>query len=788
MTIGAIRRRLALTLMLLTLVGIGFYFRQNAGLQVGGPISPPKMLWLAYALTAWFLLPLFLWRDERLAIPVRRIFMTFWIAMMVRGAAELILMYGFKHWNPVYGISHDLFCIGLILLLRRRVVVKDALNSRALRFSGSILVSLVAEVAFAGMFLQTKAYQEAVYFAAPDASWGYINLVTSAVLLFVYPDLIATLVTLYFPGFIRETPGWLRWGRKAAAAFTVLVAISSLAFWTHMMRTEAEAKRFQEVGYDIVSSCTKFKEAFVQGDEIDMADFIETGDGSWWLEKVNHTYTFELKRWRQGGPSRTLLDAILEWRRALPEVLQAAFKIHLMDEVVSAREAVCQIRFEVTGKNTTDSGLLRCRFHRCEDGRWRVIESSLIEGTSVSGPGNYFVDVAAERGIDFVMEPDRRFVPGAKCSCQDEEAGPSRLKFQTMRHAYAGCATADFDGDGHDDVLFCSGGTVALYRNRGDGTFENVTEQAGLANLWHINTGGFADLDNDGYPDLFLSAFYGKTYLFKNNGNGTFTDVTAQSGIRNDGMVTCFCFFDYNNDGKLDLYLGRFLDARQDIPDSFLYARNGQGNFLYRNDGNFHFTDVTQEAGVGEHGLALSLAAADYDGDGHQDLFVANDFGRSVLYKNLGNGTFKDVTLETGCLAIGGSMSASWGDYNNDGRLDLYVAAIRSNQRWFVQPLTARRVLYKYIREGRLLGTNPVFQDLKKHMGDSWVNIGNEALAGNYLFRQNANGTFSNVAEAAGARPAGWYWSSGFFDIHNRGLLDIYATDGWISGQNQYDL
>jgi hypothetical protein len=786
MTARTLRVRLALTLLALVFVGIGFYYRQNAGLQVGGEISAVKMLWLFYAIAAWFVLPAFLWRDARLAVPVRRLFGAFWIAMAVRGIAELVLLYFFQHWHPLYGISHDVFCIFLVLGLRHRLTPDDGTNRRALQFTTSLLVSLCAEIAFAGMFMQTGAHANAVYFASTAASWGYINMVTGVVLVFVYPDLLSTLAGLYFPGLSPEPWRALRWLRVTAACLLVVLVGGALAFWTHMVRAEAEAARFQRVGYAIVDSCMAFKDAFAQGDENAMADFIESGQGQWHLEVVKHPHPFEVKRWRPGGPDRSLYQAMLDWRRGLDEVLQAAFKLHLVDEVISDEEAVVQLRFEVTTRHTTDSGLLRCRFRRGGE-RWRVVESSLIEGTSVEGPGNYFVDQARERGLDFVMAPDRRFVPGDRCT-EHNCSGPTQLKFQTMRHAYAGCACADFDADGHDDVLFCSGGRVQLYRNKGDGTFENVTKSAGLDNLWHINTAGFADLDNDGYPDLFLSAFYGETYIFRNNGNGTFTNVTEGSGIRSDGMITCFCFFDYNNDGKLDLYVGRFLDARTKIPDSFLYARNGEGNFLYRNDGNFHFTDVTEQAGVGEHGLALSLAAADYDGDGHQDLFVANDFGRSVLYKNQGDGTFRNVTKESGALAIGGNMSASWGDYNNDGRLDLYVAAIRSNQRWFVQPLTARRVLYKYVREGRLLATNPVFHDLREHMGDNWVNIGNEALAGNYLFRQGEDGKFTNVAEAAGARPAGWYWSSGFFDIDNDGYLDIYATNGWITGPKSHDL
>jgi hypothetical protein len=785
MTMSSIRRWVAALLVGLAAVAVVFYQRQNTGDYTGGAISLPKMLWLTYALFAWFVLPYFLWRDERLETPVRRVFGVFWILMILRGVCELPLLYLVKHWHPAYGITHDLVCMAAILFSRRSLRPVDVLNRRALRYSTSLLIGLAAEITFAGMFLQTGAHEQGVYFASAAAQWGYINLATTAALGFVYPDLLAAMVGLYFPGISRETPRSFRQFRRAIAALTVGVLGAALGFYTYMMRIDFEGARFQRVGYEIADSCTQFKEAFVKGDDQAMADFIESGDGSWRRSDVQHPHPFELKRWQTGASSQSLREFMIAWRKRLPEVLQAAFKIHVVDEVHSDSEAVVQLRFEVTGSgHTTDTGLIRCRFGKRAAGRWRIQESSLIEGTTVAGPANYFVDMAQQRGLDFVLEPDERLLPHACDHCKD--AIP--LKFQTMRHAYAGCATADIDGDGWDDVLFCSGGRLALYRNKGAGAFENITDRAGLGHLEHINVACFADLDNNGHPDLFCAAFYENCYLFKNSGDGKFTDVTARSGIKQTGMVTCCSFFDYDRDGELDLYLGRFLDSRKAIPDSFLYSRNGEPNILYRNDGAFHFTDVSQEAGVDDVGLTLSLNAADYDGDGWQDLFVANDFGRSVLYKNLGNGKFRDVSKETGCLAIGGDMSASWGDFMNDGRLGLYTGAIRSNQRWFIQPITARRVLYKYIREGRLLTTHPVFEDLKAHLGDDWVNIGNWALGGNYLFRQNADGTFTNIAEEAGARPPGWYWSCGFFDIDNDGWLDIYASNGWISGKDPHDL
>ncbi len=785
MSVRMLRVGLAGALVLLAAVGLGFHQLQNSGnAPVGGPISVPKALWLVYAVAAWFVVPPFLWRDARLQPGVRRLFGAFWAWMLCRGGAELVMLYYFVHWNPLYGVACNVGAGLLLVALRRGLKTESVLDRRALRYSGTLSAGLLIETAFALMFYQTGAHTGAVYFASAEASWGFINLVTWVALCFVYPDLLAALVCLYFPGWDRSLPRFLVWARKAAQVGAVGTVLAALAFYTHMMQVEYEGARFQRVGYEIVDSCVRFKDAFSKGDEPAMADFILGGEATWLREPVRHPYPFELKRWRDGGTRQSLRDFVFSWRRGLPEVRQAAFKIHLVDEVAGDRDAVAQVRFEVTGRGTTDAGILRCRFRKGDDDRWRVTASSLVEGSSVAGPGNHFVDLARERGLNFVLEPDERLLPGA-CNASPDGI---KLKFQTMRHAYGGCATADFDGDGHDDVFLCSGGRPALFRNKGDGTFEDVTERAGLGHLRHVNTAVFADVNNDGYPDLFCASFFENCYLFRNNGDGTFTDVTASSGLRQLGMVTCACFLDYDRDGRLDLYLGRFLDSRKAIPDSFLYTRNGEPNVLYRNDGDFHFTDVTAAAGVGDVGLTLSVNAADYDGDGWQDLFVANDFGRSVLFKNMGDGTFKDVSKESGCLAIGGNMSATWGDFLNEGRLGLYVAAIRSNQRWFVQPITARRVLFKYIREGRLLYTNPLFQDLKAHLGEDWVNIGNHALAGNYLFRQGADGQFTNVAEQAGARPAGWYWSSGFFDIHNDGWLGIYATDGWISGKDPHDL
>jgi len=231
-SLDAIRRGLACALVGLAAVATWFYLRQNAGLHVGGDISLPKMLWLTYALAAWFVVPPFLWADERLDRPVRRLFGALWVAMVGRGIAELILLYGFRHWSPSYGIAHDVFCLGLIGQMRRPVRSTGVRSRRAYRFSGSIAVALVAEAAFAAMFLQTGAAAERIYFASTAEQWWFINLVTSLVLMFALPDLVAMLVGLYFPGVARDAPRSLRLSRLAAATGAVLVAMGALGLWT----------------------------------------------------------------------------------------------------------------------------------------------------------------------------------------------------------------------------------------------------------------------------------------------------------------------------------------------------------------------------------------------------------------------------------------------------------------------------------------------------------------------------------------------------------------------------
>jgi hypothetical protein len=320
-----------------------------------------------------------------------------------------------------------------------------------------------------------------------------------------------------------------------------------------------------------------------------------------------------------------------------------------------------------------------------------------------------------------------------------------------------------------------------------------VTAKVGLPTELHgCSVAIFADFNNDGYKDLFLGVSTGPNRMFRNDGPGPdgtfhFTDVTEGAGLGGD-WVAVAAAADYDNDGKLDLYLGRYLDPRKNLPTTIFYTRNSEGNTLLRNEGDFKFRDVTAQAGVRDGGLTLGIAWGDYNHDGHLDLFVANDFGRNALYRNNGDGTFTDVSRETGALDFGYSMSAFMGDINNDGHLDIYVAKVHSGQRWYGHAPSLRKYLLNSVRQGTLLEDFGLYRELYGLIGGEWHNHGDRVIRGNSLLLSDGKGGFRDVAERARANPFGWYWSSAMFDFDNDGLQDIFTVNGWITGKTKDDL
>ncbi|MBS1857002.1 MAG: CRTAC1 family protein [Acidobacteria bacterium] len=467
-------------------------------------------------------------------------------------------------------------------------------------------------------------------------------------------------------------------------------------------------------------------------------------------------------------------QAIEEWRAYLDSfasIEEISFHIHRLEQFRDANHEVATVRFEAIGKlqgqtrNMIDRGMFRFGFR---DGPNGVVITSaeLVSGERFTGDRPQFANVSHAAGIDFMNQFYPAFLN-------------QPMKFGMIRYGPGGITTVDYDNDGFYDLFIPDGVASRLYRNMGDGHFEDVTAQAGLTGLDGVSVGVFADYDNDGYKDLFVSRTFKHNQLFHNNGDGTFTDVTARSGIKEDCCTTVASWADYDNDGLLDLYVGRYLDPRRAIPTTF-YARNGESNTLYHNNGDGTFTDVTAKAGVGDPGLCLGTVFGDYDGDGYPDLYVVNDFGRKTLYHNNRDGTFTDVTVKTGTLAYGAGMSASMVDYNNDGRLDIYCTNIRSEDAWFASPQTVNRYMVNCWRQGVWKSDMPLYWQVFRQSGTNFAGVFQQMASGNTLMRNNGKGGFDDVTVAANANPVGWYWGASFADFDNDGWQDAYMADGWV--------
>jgi ASPIC and UnbV/FG-GAP-like repeat len=466
--------------------------------------------------------------------------------------------------------------------------------------------------------------------------------------------------------------------------------------------------------------------------------------------------------------------AVAEWRDyfdCFASIEECGLHVHRLEDWGETREIRATVRFEVIGKplhaplSGIDRGYLRMRFARTTEGL-KIAGASLEQGDRVIADRPQFRNVAADAGVDFV----NRYYPGYF---------DDSMKFKMLFHGPAGITVVDYDNDGFYDLFIPDGVESKLFRNRRDGTFEDVTARAGLAGLDGVSVAVFADYDNDGFKDLFVSRTFRPNQLFHNNGDGTFTDVTKESGIGEDSCTTVASWADYDNDGFLDLYVGRYLDPREDIPTTF-YARNGLPNQLYHNNGDGTFTNVTEKAGVGDPGLCLGTVFGDYNDDGYPDLYVVNDFGRKTLYRNNCDGTFTDVTVRAGALAYGAGMSASFADYDNDGKLDIYCTNIRSEHAWYAEAPTVNRYMVNSWRQGVWKTDMPLYFQVFRQSGLNFVKVYQQMASGNTLLRNKGDGTFEDTTWQASANPVGWFWGASFGDFNNDGWQDIYAADGWV--------
>ena len=370
--------------------------------------------------------------------------------------------------------------------------------------------------------------------------------------------------------------------------------------------------------------------------------------------------------------------------------------------------------------------------------------SLIVPGRAAeNGEGMRFEDVAAKAGV---RRPHHTRVFKGE--------GADVLRMFTSGGAAA--AAGDFDNDGFDDLFVTDsneGKTNYLYRNNGDFTFTDVTAKAGVGGgndpLSIVADALWFDFDNDGWRDLMVVRF-GTPILYHNQKDGTFKDVSAKSGLNKFGNTIAAVAFDYDSDGRLDLMFGNYfkplnlLDLKDPhvLPNDLDNAINGGGVTMWRGLGDGRFEEVTDKAGFANHtGWTLDIGHGDLDNDGDQDVYLANDYGTDRLYMNNGDGTFTEVTEKALGWDTKKGMNADLGDYDNDGWLDVYVTNITD----------------EYMKEC------------------------------NMLWHNNGDGTLTDVSRETGTCETLWGWAAKFGDYDNDGLLDLFVTNGLRSaGPDNY--
>ncbi len=359
--------------------------------------------------------------------------------------------------------------------------------------------------------------------------------------------------------------------------------------------------------------------------------------------------------------------------------------------------------------------------------------------SNVAADTNYFQEISSQIGLDFV-----------------HSIGGHELN-NIIESSCGGSVFFDYDLDGYIDIYVCNGTWIEgftksekpgelphnhLYRNKGNGTFEDVSKKAGVDKPWYSMGVTAGDYDNDGHVDLYLSN-YGHNVLLKNKGNGTFVDVTQKANVAGDKTCSVGAvWLDYDNDSYLDLYIGNYLTFDPDYkyfyaPDGFPppMAYESEPDVLYHNNGDGTFTDVTSEMGISDlDGRAMGVGAADIDDDGFMDIFVANDHTLNYLWYNEGGKRFVDKgTMSGTAFSQAGeatvSMSVDFADYNGDGLLDIFVS-------------------------------DDTYCSLYENQGE-----------GVFADKGMPSGISTKAAQFVG-------WSSSFIDYDNDGDVDISKTNG----------
>jgi Flp pilus assembly protein TadD/peroxiredoxin len=469
------------------------------------------------------------------------------------------------------------------------------------------------------------------------------------------------------------------------------------------------------------------------------------------------------------------LQEIEAWLGHAAGVGTAEFEIYGIEQIAGSPLTVrVEIRYDIVASHNGDRheervGSWRTEWSRRDSGAWIARRWEAGEEVLSVAHGPVFIDITSQ-ALGDTESYKEQLQHGADYwrTVLDSACGIDIYN-------NTGVATGDFDNDGFDDFYVCqpAGLPNRLYRNKGDGTFEDVSEKAGAAVLDNTACALFADFQNRGLQDLLVVCSTGPL-LFLNQGDGTFS--LKQNAFKfahpPQGSFTHAAIADYDRDGRLDIYFCTYMYYlgldQYHYPVPYYDARNGPPNCLFHNEGNGSFIETTEAAGLGTDNNRYSFACAwgDSNSNGLPDLFIANDFGTSQLYRNNGNGTFTVVSKQAHVEGVGAGMGCSWSDYDNDGHQDVYVPSmweaagqrVSEQKQFHAEAPESIRALYQ--RHAR----------------------------GNALYRNLGDGTFENVGHRAGVEMGRWSWSSDFWDFDHDGYPDLYVSNGYISSLDRDDL
>jgi hypothetical protein len=506
-----------------------------------------------------------------------------------------------------------------------------------------------------------------------------------------------------------------------------------------------------------------------------------TANGSglaWTTPVVVSGPTFAERRLRWVGPEgeeplRQRYSALLSWFPTVEDAELRIHRVHWSDRDDAGYPADVRLLVRGTGPDG-DRRLLdqRARVHLDRrEGKWVVTAEEVTRREAVVASVSQFEVTTARAGVEDV---------------HDTTGGPIfRLIGDTS--VASGSAVADVNCDGREDLALLSASHLTIYLNNGDGTFRAAPAEGGTnggpprrkappaatMELAIAATGlVFFDSDNDGDPDLWVSGVHGDRF-YRNEACGAFVDTSARAGLVPARWGSMPIVADYDRDGFLDVYVVRMGDHLHTAPKPNWEARNGVPDTLYRNNGDGTFTDTTRKAKIRDGGWGLAGAWGDYDDDGWPDVYVGNEFGLNALYRNNADGTFTNVAKAAGAMDRGAAMGVAWGDYDNDGDLDLFVNNMYANSGWALFHPEFPPPVPWYLAWAPRSRVERVIDDLTR---------------GSTLLRNDGNGSFTDVSDAAGVRDCQWGWAAEFFDYNNDGRLDVYCANGFVSGPRLDDV